>query len=116
MGARAAGSRMADLISDLLWQPLGTELDAEITCDVVGSAVHDGGISTTTRDLARFGQMVLVDHSTNTVAVKFSTWPDARNPKYLIDTIRAFTAAGRHLAGLAPGSQDRKGGPLVDAG
>jgi CubicO group peptidase (beta-lactamase class C family) len=186
---RAAGSRMADLISDLIWQPLGTELDAEITCDVVGSAVHDGGISTTTRDLARFGQlllrdgrvgdvsvvperwlrdsraidadirgafsasasepflpggwyrnqlwfvpgpsgdvllclgihgqMVLVDHSTNTVAVKFSTWPDAQNPNYLVDTIRAFTAAGRHLAGLAPVTTphpDRKGGPLVDAG
>jgi CubicO group peptidase (beta-lactamase class C family) len=186
---RAAGSRMADLISDLLWRPLSMEYDAEITCDAVGSAVHDGGISATTRDMARFGQMVLrdgrageltvvpdrwlrdsraidadirgafsaseaepflpggwyrnqlwfvpgpsgdvllclgihgqlvlVDHATNTVAVKFSTWPDAQNPNYLTDTIRAFTAAGRHLAGLPPvtsAPQDRKGGPLVDSG
>jgi CubicO group peptidase (beta-lactamase class C family) len=48
------------------------------------------------------GQMVLVDYSTATVAVKFSTWPDAQNPNHLVDTIRAFTAAGRHLAGLDP--------------
>ena len=175
---RAAGSRMADLISDLIWQPLGTEFDADITCDVAGSAVHDGGMSATTRDLARFGemllrdgtvaetsvvpdqwlresraidpdirsafaasdsepflpggwyrnqfwfvpgvsgdvlmclgihgQMVLVDYPTATVAVKFSTWPDAQNPNYLVDTIRAFTAAGRHLVGLDPAAPARR--------
>ena len=48
------------------------------------------------------GQMVLVDRATSTVAVKFSTWPDAQNPRYLVDTIRAFTAAGRHFVGLGP--------------
>ncbi|SCX32540.1 hypothetical protein SAMN02799620_05618 [Mycolicibacterium fluoranthenivorans] len=56
---RVAGRRMADLISDLLWAPLGAEFDAEVTCDAVGTAVHDGGVSTTLRDLARFGQMLL---------------------------------------------------------
>jgi CubicO group peptidase (beta-lactamase class C family) len=58
---RAAGQRMADLISTLIWQPMGAEFDAEITCDPVGTAVHDGGISTTLRDLTRFGQMILDD-------------------------------------------------------
>ena len=58
---RAAGERMADLISTLVWQPMGAEFDAEITCDPVGTAVHDGGISATLRDLARFGQMILDD-------------------------------------------------------
>src|SRR5262249_16455277 len=48
---RAAGERMADLISTLVWQPMGAEFDAEITCDPVGTAVHDGGISATLRDL-----------------------------------------------------------------
>ena len=33
---RASGTRMADLISTLIWQPMGAELDAEITCDSVG--------------------------------------------------------------------------------
>jgi CubicO group peptidase (beta-lactamase class C family) len=47
---RAAGRRMA---------PLGAAQDAEITCDVVGTAMHDGGVCATTADLARFGVMLL---------------------------------------------------------
>ncbi|MFG1817567.1 serine hydrolase domain-containing protein [Kribbella sp. NPDC049174] len=58
---RAAGTRMADLISTLLWIPLGAEQDADITCDPVGSAIHDGGVSAIARDLARFGQLLLDD-------------------------------------------------------
>jgi CubicO group peptidase (beta-lactamase class C family) len=56
---RAAGMRMADLVSRLLWVPMGAEHDADITCDQFGSAVHDGGISAVARDLARFGQLLL---------------------------------------------------------
>jgi CubicO group peptidase (beta-lactamase class C family) len=169
---RAAGVRMADLVSNLIWAPMGTEFDAEITCDPVGSAVHDGGISAAGRDLARFGmllfndgwvgtravvpaewlqqarhidadirgafascdsepilpggwyrnqfwfvpgpsgdmqlclgihgQMVFVDRATRTVAVKLSSWPTPQDPAYLVDTIRAFSAVGRHFAGLGP--------------
>lgn len=55
---RAAGLRMADLISTLIWRPMGAEFDADITCDPVGTAVHDGGVSVTLRDLARFGRML----------------------------------------------------------
>jgi len=165
---RAAGRPMAELISTLLWQPLGAELDAEITCDARGAAIHDGGMSACARDLARFGQMllnngdvdgrsvvpaawlrqartqdesvrrafefsdsepyltggwyrnqfwfvpgpvgdlqlclgihgqmVLVDHATRTVSVKLSSWPSAQDPTALIDTIRAFAAAGQLLA------------------
>jgi CubicO group peptidase (beta-lactamase class C family) len=56
---RASGIRMADLISTLVWQPMGAEFDAEILCDGVGTAVHDGGLCVTARDLARFGQLLL---------------------------------------------------------
>jgi CubicO group peptidase (beta-lactamase class C family) len=168
---RAAGARMADLLSLLIWQPMGAEFDAEITCDCVGTAIHDGGMSARARDLARFGQlvledgyfhetavvpepwlreartldpdirgafaasdseailtggwyrnqfwfvpgplgdlqlclgihgqMVLIDRATRTVSVKMSSWPTAQDSTALIDTIRAFVAAGRHLAGLA---------------
>ncbi len=56
---RAAGRRMADLVSELLWQPIGAEADAEITCDSVGTGIHDGGISAVPRDLVRFGRMLL---------------------------------------------------------
>ena len=58
---RAAGTRMADLVSSLVWIPMGAEQDADITCDPVGSAVHDGGISAIARDLVRFGQLLLDD-------------------------------------------------------
>jgi CubicO group peptidase (beta-lactamase class C family) len=56
---RAAEGRMADLVSSLIWQPMGAEADAEITCDSVGTGIHDGGISATARDLARFGRLLL---------------------------------------------------------
>jgi CubicO group peptidase (beta-lactamase class C family) len=58
---RASGTRMADLISALIWQPMGAERDGEITCDPLGSAIHDGGVSVTARDLARFGQLLADD-------------------------------------------------------
>src|SRR6266704_227186 len=48
------------------------------------------------------GQMLHVSRRTGTVCVKFSTWPDAQNPAYLEDTLRAFDAVGGFLAGRAP--------------
>ena len=39
---------------------------------------------------------------TNTVCVKFSSWPQAQNPAYLEDTLRAFDAIGGVLAGRDP--------------
>src|SRR5713101_3962384 len=168
---RASGTRMADLISALVWQPIGAERDAEITCDPLGSAIHDGGISATARDLARFGQMLLddgmsqgrcvvpetwladartpdagvreafartdnesvlpggwyrdqfwfvpgrsgpvlvclgihgqlvyVDRAARTVVVKMSSWPDAQNTAYLLDTLQACGAVAARLS--APG-------------
>jgi hypothetical protein len=58
---RAAHERMSDLIASLIWGPMGAEHDAEITCDGLGSAVHDGGISASARDVARFGMLLLDD-------------------------------------------------------
>ncbi len=191
---RAAGRPMAELISALVWAPMGAEHDARLLHDGLGTAVHDGGLCATARDVARFGQMLLdggqvpgglgpaaaggkassvpdggggtrrvvppqwlrrawavdsdvrsvfaaspaewafpggwyrhqfwfrpgdygdvllglgihgqmlhVSRRTNTVCVKFSTWPDAQNPAYLEDTLRAFDAVGGFLAGRDPG-------------
>jgi len=186
---RAAGQPMATLISELIWAPMGAEHDALMLHDGLGTAVHDGGLCATARDMARFGQMLLdgglvpepgraqdpgrapdgaggtrrvvppqwlrrawavdadarsvfaaspaegafpggwyrhqfwfrpgdygdvllclgihgqmlhVSRRTNTVCVKFSTWPEAQNPAYLEDTLRAFDAAGGFLAGREP--------------
>jgi CubicO group peptidase (beta-lactamase class C family) len=48
------------------------------------------------------GQLLHVSRRTGTVCVKFSTWPDAQNPAYLADTLRAFDAVGGFLAGRDP--------------
>jgi CubicO group peptidase (beta-lactamase class C family) len=171
---RASGLRMSDLISDLVWAPMGAEHDAEILCDALGTAVHDGGLGVTVRDLLRFGQLLLaggivadaegrprtvlppkwlrqawgvdadvrtaflespaegsfpggwyrnqfwfrpgghgdvllalgihgqllyVSRRTGTVCVKFSAWPDAQNPTFLQDTLRACDTISGALTG-----------------
>jgi CubicO group peptidase (beta-lactamase class C family) len=56
---RAGGARLADLIAREVWQPIGAEFDAEITVDAHGTAMADGGMCATLRDLARFGALWL---------------------------------------------------------
>lgn len=56
---RSAGCRFAELVSRELWQPMGAEFDAEVTVDGHGNPMADGGICTSLRDLARFGQLFL---------------------------------------------------------
>ncbi len=174
---RAAGRPAAELISALVWAPMGAEHEARLLHDGLGTAVHDGGLCATVRDMARFGQMLLdggavpdgtrgtrqvvpprwlrdgwavdadvrgafaaspaeaafpggwyrnqfwfrpgaygdvllglgihgqmlhVSRRTNTVCVKFSSWPQAQNPAYLEDTLRTFDAIGGMLAGRDP--------------
>jgi CubicO group peptidase (beta-lactamase class C family) len=56
---RASGTAMAELVCSLVWQPMGAEQDADLVCDGHGTALHDGGLSATARDAARFGQLLL---------------------------------------------------------
>ncbi|WP_395022979.1 serine hydrolase domain-containing protein [Dongia sp.] len=55
---RAAGRPYADLISELIWKPMGAAHDAYVTIDKAGAARSAGGICTTLRDLARFGELL----------------------------------------------------------
>jgi CubicO group peptidase (beta-lactamase class C family) len=71
---RAAATRMADLISELLWSPLGARFDAEISCDYIGTAIHDGGICATAQDVARFGAMLLAGGYANGNQVVPAPW------------------------------------------
>ncbi|RNI24932.1 class C beta-lactamase-related serine hydrolase [Flexivirga caeni] len=57
----AAGTRMPQLMSTLLWSRLGTEEDAVIAIDSAGAGMFDGGICAILRDLARFGAMLVRD-------------------------------------------------------
>jgi CubicO group peptidase (beta-lactamase class C family) len=185
---RAAGQPMSELVSELLWIPMGAEHDASLLHDSLGTAVHDGGLCAIARDVARFGQLLLdggavpdgaegsggtrrvvpsrwlrqgwavdsdvrtafaaspaevsfpggwyrnqfwfrpgaygdvllclgihgqmvhVSRRTNTVCVKFSSWPQAQNMAYLEDTVRAFDAVGGALAGREPTRRSRVAG------
>ena len=55
---RITGTRLAELISHELWQPLGAEESACFTVDGIGYPLADGGFNATLRDYARFGQML----------------------------------------------------------
>ena len=56
---RATGKRLARLLSEELWQPLGMEQGASMTVDSAGFALADGGLNACLRDYGRFGQMIL---------------------------------------------------------
>ena len=56
---RAAGQRMPELLSDVIWSRLGAEQDLDAAVDPAGAVMHDGGLAATLRDTARFGLMLM---------------------------------------------------------
>ncbi len=62
---RVTQTRLAELMSRELWQPLGCEENACFTVDSVGYALADGGLNACLRDYARFGQMLLQQGKAN---------------------------------------------------
>ena len=74
---RAAGSRMADLVSDpalaCRWAPSTTPRSPATRS---ARAIHDGGISAIARDLARFGQLLLDDGRVDGREVVPAAWLD----------------------------------------
>src|SRR5579872_304462 len=55
---RATGVRYVDLVSELLWRPMGAARSAYITVDRLGAPRCAGGFCATTRDLARIGLLL----------------------------------------------------------
>jgi len=55
---RVSGQRLARLLSERLWQPMGAEGNAYVTVDRKGAARTAGGICVLPRDLLRFGELV----------------------------------------------------------
>lgn len=53
---RASGLSLSDLLSSRIWSKLGAEEDAFFTVDSIGTESGGGGLNTTLRDLARFGE------------------------------------------------------------
>lgn len=54
---RAGGDRLATLIADELWKPMGAEADASLAVDAVGNGFGGGGFSASLPDIARFGEL-----------------------------------------------------------
>lgn len=56
--ARATNQSLPDLLSEKIWRRIGAEQDAYFIVDRIGTASGGGGLNTTLRDLARFGEMM----------------------------------------------------------
>ncbi|MDK3019681.1 serine hydrolase domain-containing protein [Pseudodonghicola flavimaris] len=90
---RVSGQRLADLVSDRLWAPMGAAEDGFFTVDRAGFAMADGGFNATLRDFARFGRLLLEDGARDGRQILPRTW---------IEDIRAgdhglFNAQGRDM-------------------
>ena len=73
---RASGIRYSDLISELLWTPLGAESSGYITVDRLGGMRAAGGVCFTARDLARVGLMIANYGYVNNKQIIPDSWID----------------------------------------
>ena len=73
---RAAGERFADLVSRLLWQPMGASASAYITVDRLGAPRCAGGMCVTVRDLARVGQLIVQGGRRGATQIVPEAWID----------------------------------------
>jgi hypothetical protein len=83
----ASGTRMPELMSQVLWSRLGAQHDLTIGVDSAGTGMFDGGINSCLRDLVRFGSLFLRDGVSPTglqivpaswIADTFAGGPDSR--------------------------------------
>ena len=73
---RATGTRFADLVSQLLWQPIQAEHDAYITVDRLGAPRCAGGFCAGPRDMAKIGRLFVTRGRVGDVQVVPASWID----------------------------------------
>ena len=56
--SKVTGKSIPDLLSDRIWNPLGTHFDGYFQIDGAGIAFAGGGFSANMRDMGMFGEMV----------------------------------------------------------
>jgi CubicO group peptidase (beta-lactamase class C family) len=98
----AAGARMPELMSELLWRRIGAQNDAVIGIDAVGTGMFDGGINACLRDLVRFGSL----HLTGGVSL---TGQQVVPPAWIADTF-AGGVDSREAFAASPGDNRMPGG------
>jgi len=72
----ATGRRIPDLLSEKIIKPLGLQAEPYYVTDGVGVAFVLGGLNITTRDYARFGQMIANGGKWNGVQIVPQGWID----------------------------------------
>ena len=92
---RAAGLPFAEVLTRLIWQRAGFEAPAQLCGSAAGAPASHGGLSTTLRDLARFGMLF-------TPSARLVSEHPVISPEHL----RRIHAAGR------PELHRDQGGPL----
>jgi len=73
---RATGQRYVDVMSELLWRPLGAARSAYITVDRLGAPRCAGGVCTTVRDLARVGLLLVQGGARGSTPIVPERWID----------------------------------------
>ena len=73
---RATGRRYADLMSELLWKPIGAAHSAYITVDRLGAPRCAGGVCATVADLARIGQLLVQGGARGSAQIVPESWID----------------------------------------
>ncbi len=71
---RSTGKGIAELVSELLWQPMGAEFDAFYTVDKAGYALSQGGFNAALIDFARVGLLYLNDGIGNGTQILPREW------------------------------------------
>lgn len=57
LAEKVTGKRYSDLVTEIIWKPMGASSNAYVCISDEGLASAQGGMSTTLRDLARFGML-----------------------------------------------------------
>ena len=73
---RTTGRRYADLMSELLWKPIGATRSAYITVDRLGAPRCAGGVCATVGDLARIGQLLVQGGARGSAQIVPESWID----------------------------------------
>jgi CubicO group peptidase (beta-lactamase class C family) len=101
---RAGAGSLQDQLQNDIWTKLGPEQDAAIVVDSVGFPSVGAGMNACTRDLARFGQMILQQGEYNGEQIVPVDW--VSDTRYADDQARANFAASDHGA-MFPGGHYR---------